>query len=151
MVDRLNTLRSKASDVDGKNAVVLFGAVSWVWGIGNDTFITDVLSEIGIVNMAGASGWISNLESLQSVNIGTPDIVIYLADETFEAVAPGALRGIIWDGGLPAWPNVGTKGDPAVWAGVNLYLLNDGYGSMLMRAGPRVLDALEMLIETGPV
>jgi len=146
MRDKLDdiTTSDEAAIFEGKTVMILFGNEWYQSGIGCNTFIYDVISRIGVINLMDdpSLGWIMDLEDI--VAAGIPDIVIFIADEDIDSTK---IRDMIHDNGLQAWPIIG----PDPWDGVDLYLLDGTYGDMFMRAGPRIVDALEALVNSTPV
>ena len=128
------------SNFDGKTAVILMGNEWYIAAIGRGTFINNVLSKAGIINAYDADGWIMNTEYIMTK---VPDIVIFIADEDMSGVN---IKSLI-NSNLPSWPN--PSGD--TWAGIPLYYVDGQYGDMFLRAGPRIITALEALIDAGPV
>jgi len=126
--------------LEGKTAAILMGNEWYVMAIGRGTFVDDIISRTGIVNAFGDQGWIMNTEYITTK---VPDIVIFIADED---LGDADIKALI-NSKLPAWPDPGT--DP--WGRAALYYVDVSYGDMLLRAGPRVIQALEALINTEPM
>jgi iron complex transport system substrate-binding protein len=125
--------------LDGKKTVILFGGEWYVAGIGQDTFINDIISRLGVVNMFPDSGWIMDKEYMTTM---TPEIVIFIADED---LGGADIKTILGQTGshLPGWPN--ATGD--TWKGVELITLYGEDGDKFLRAGPRIVEALAALLE----
>jgi len=125
------------ADFEGKTAAILMGNEWYVMAIGRGTFVYDVVSRSGAVNAFGDTGWIMNTEYITTK---VPDIVIFIADEDIGGTNVKELINT----SLPAWPE--PDGDP--WRSVKLYYVDVKYGDMLLRAGPRVVQALGALMST---
>ncbi|MDR0335072.1 MAG: ABC transporter substrate-binding protein [Methanomassiliicoccaceae archaeon] len=142
MKEQLDELLGNANTdgLKGRTAAILMGNEWYVLAIGHGTFVYDVISRAGTVNVFDDAGWI---RSPEYITTKVPDIVIFIADEDLGDTDIKALITAT----LPAWPH--PDGDP--WENVPLYYVAAEYGDMFLRAGPRILLALEGLINTGPI
>jgi iron complex transport system substrate-binding protein len=143
MKGQLNELLNEnpnIKDFDGKTAVILMGNEWYISAIGQDTFLNDVLSRTGMINAFDITGWIMNTEFITTK---IPDIVIFIADEDLSGTDIKALI----NSSLPSWPN--PSGDP--WNNITLYYVDGEYGDMFLRAGPRIILALEALVNAEPM
>jgi hypothetical protein len=118
----------------------MMGNEWYVSAIGHETFINDVISRIGVENAFSDSGWIMNMEYITTK---VPDIVIFIADEDLSGTDIKDLLGLH----LPKWPY--ASGD--TWGSgadeVKLYYVQGQDGDKFLRAGPRILQALDALLE----
>lgn len=137
----IKTIDKKINDVIGKlkthnaskpNVLILLGPPSWgLWSAGGNTFISWLITTAGGVNIASQySGWPQlDYEYILSKN---PEIIIITA----HGINMSQLKKE-----LEQTPLSKTK----AWTDGKIYLLSGDASDMVLRPGPRIADALDML------
>jgi iron complex transport system substrate-binding protein len=137
----IKTIDKKINDVIGKlktqniskpNVLILLGPPSWgLWSAGGNTFISWLITTAGGVNIASQySGWPQlDYEYILSKN---PEIIIITA----HGINMSQLKKE-----LEQTPLSKTK----AWTDGKIYLLSDEASDIVLRPGPRIADALDML------
>ncbi len=137
----IKTIDKKINDVIGKlktqniskpNVLILLGPPSWgLWSAGGNTFISWLITIAGGVNIASQySGWPQlDYEYILSKN---PEIIIITA----HGINMSQLKKE-----LEQTPLSKTK----AWTDGKIYLLSGDASDMVLRPGPRIADALDML------
>jgi len=139
MID--STVREITSRLAAHNAsrVKVYVEVgSWqgqLWTAGGDTFINDVLSKAGGVNVFSKYSGYPQI-SYEDVVAANPDVIIVPAshmgaEEASKIISRLASR--------PGWSSIRAVEDKQV------YVLLNGAADSLLRPGPRVIEALKML------
>jgi len=137
----IKTIDKKINDVIGKlktqnvskpNVLILLGPPSWgLWSAGGNTFISWLITTAGGVNIASQySGWPQlDYEYILSKN---PEIIIITA----HGINMSQLKKE-----LEQTPLSKTK----AWTEGKIYLLSGEASDMVLRPGPRIADALDIL------
>ncbi|NAZ12989.1 MAG: ABC transporter substrate-binding protein [Desulfurococcales archaeon] len=122
----------KTQNVSKPNVLILLGPPSWgLWSAGGNTFISWLITTAGGVNIASQySGWPQlDYEYILSKN---PEIIIITA----HGINMSQLKKE-----LEQTPLSKTK----AWTDGKIYLLSGDANDMVLRPGPRIADALDML------
>jgi iron complex transport system substrate-binding protein len=122
----------KTYNVSKPNVLILLGPPSWgLWSAGGNTFISWLITTAGGVNIASQySGWPQlDYEYILSKN---PEIIIITA----HGINMSQLKKE-----LEQTPLSKTK----AWTDGKIYLLSDEASDIVLRPGPRIADALDML------
>ena len=137
----IKTIDKKINDVIGKlktqniskpNVLILLGPPSWgLWSAGGNTFISWLITTAGGVNIASQySGWPQlDYEYILSKN---PEIIIITAHGINMSQLKKELEQTLLSR---------TK----AWTDGKIYLLSDEASDIVLRPGPRIADALDML------
>jgi len=122
----------KTYNVSKPNVLILLGPPSWgLWSAGGNTFISWLITTAGGVNIASQySGWPQlDYEYILSKN---PEIIIITA----HGINMSQLKKE-----LEQTPLSKTK----AWTDGKIYLLSDEASDIVLRPGPRIADALDIL------